>query len=41
MTRNASAIPSALPVSGLKYTGPHSDTDPAPSTYGKDECVSN
>lgn len=39
MKRNASAIPSALPVSALKYTGRHSDTDPAPSTYSKDKRV--
>lgn len=36
-THSASATPSAPPVSGLTYTGPHTDTDPAPSTYSKDK----
>lgn len=37
MTHSAFATPSAPPESGLMYTGPHTDTGPAPGTCRKDK----
>lgn len=37
VTRSASATPSAPPASGLTYTEPRTDIDPAPSTCSEDK----
>lgn len=39
VTRSASATPSAPPASGLMYTGPRTDTAPAPSTCKDKLCA--